>query len=188
MLSYILRFFKLLDISMIALSAFVWVLCCVRIFWRGLLICFSNAESLICARSHGYVLMCLQSLENQSLDGFSLFFFSLSSNISLSLSVLGIYRVSWHFCAIYTQQGTEGLRRFMLMLEIYFVIMSIHLHVFQSLWFIYLSVSSRMVAWGKQHCCVGRIQHIFLRFRIVQAVLLLQLFLATASKGKRIFS
>lgn len=59
MLSYILRFFKLLDISMIALSAFVWVLCCVRIFWRGLLICFSNAESLICARSHGYVLMCL---------------------------------------------------------------------------------------------------------------------------------
>ncbi|XP_063248985.1 adhesion G-protein coupled receptor G2 isoform X2 [Prinia subflava] len=39
-----------------------------------------------------------------------------------------------------------------------------------------------MVAWGKQHCCVGRIQDIFLRFRIVQAVLLLQLFLATASK------
>ncbi|XP_041255928.1 adhesion G-protein coupled receptor G2 isoform X1 [Onychostruthus taczanowskii] len=44
-----------------------------------------------------------------------------------------------------------------------------------------------MVAWGKQHCCVGRIQDIFLRFRIVQAVLLLQLFLATASKDEEDF-
>nr|XP_054483721.1 adhesion G-protein coupled receptor G2 [Agelaius phoeniceus] len=44
-----------------------------------------------------------------------------------------------------------------------------------------------MVAWGKQHCCVGRIQDIFLRFRIVQAVLLLQLFLATASKDQEDF-
>ncbi|KAM3677714.1 adhesion G-protein coupled receptor G2 isoform 2-T2 [Ammospiza maritima maritima] len=44
-----------------------------------------------------------------------------------------------------------------------------------------------MVAWEKQHCCVGRIQDIFLRFRIVQAVLLLQLFLATASKDQEDF-
>ncbi|XP_015499711.1 adhesion G-protein coupled receptor G2 isoform X3 [Parus major] len=44
-----------------------------------------------------------------------------------------------------------------------------------------------MVAWGKQHCCVGRIQDVFLRFRIVQAVLLLQLFLATASKDQEDF-
>ncbi|XP_010392771.2 adhesion G-protein coupled receptor G2 isoform X1 [Corvus cornix cornix] len=44
-----------------------------------------------------------------------------------------------------------------------------------------------MVVWGKQHCCVGRIQDIFLRFRIVQAVLLLQLFLATASKDQEDF-
>ncbi|XP_030802523.1 adhesion G-protein coupled receptor G2 isoform X2 [Camarhynchus parvulus] len=44
-----------------------------------------------------------------------------------------------------------------------------------------------MVAWGKQHCCVGRIQDIFLRFKIVQAVLLLQLFLATASKDQEDF-
>ncbi|XP_009876340.1 PREDICTED: G-protein coupled receptor 64 [Apaloderma vittatum] len=36
-----------------------------------------------------------------------------------------------------------------------------------------------MVAWGKQHCCVGRLQEIFLRLRIVLAVLLLHLFLAT---------
>ncbi|KAI1241573.1 hypothetical protein IHE44_0005050 [Lamprotornis superbus] len=45
-----------------------------------------------------------------------------------------------------------------------------------------VSHERRMVAWGKQQCCVGRVQDIFLRFRIVQAVLLLQLFLATASK------
>lgn len=44
-----------------------------------------------------------------------------------------------------------------------------------------------MVAWGKQQCCVGRVQDIFLRFRIVQAVLLLQLFLATASKDQEDF-
>ncbi|KAM4906043.1 adhesion G-protein coupled receptor G2 [Sylvia borin] len=44
-----------------------------------------------------------------------------------------------------------------------------------------------MVAWGKQHCCIGRIQDIFLRFGIVQAVLLLQLFLATASKDQEDF-
>ncbi|XP_039911361.1 adhesion G-protein coupled receptor G2 isoform X2 [Hirundo rustica] len=44
-----------------------------------------------------------------------------------------------------------------------------------------------MVAWGKQHCCVGRIQDIFLRFRIIQAVLLFQLFLATASKDQEDF-
>ncbi|CAN8196759.1 unnamed protein product [Coccothraustes coccothraustes] len=44
-----------------------------------------------------------------------------------------------------------------------------------------------MFAGGKQHCCVGRIQDIFLRFRIVQAVLLLQLFLATASKDQEDF-
>ncbi|XP_036239478.1 adhesion G-protein coupled receptor G2 [Molothrus ater] len=44
-----------------------------------------------------------------------------------------------------------------------------------------------MVAWGKQHCCVGRIRDIFLRSRIVQAVLLLQLFLATASKDQEDF-
>ncbi|XP_009070885.1 PREDICTED: G-protein coupled receptor 64-like [Acanthisitta chloris] len=44
-----------------------------------------------------------------------------------------------------------------------------------------------MVAWGKQHCCVGRIQDIFLRFRIVQVVLLLQLFLATAGKDQEDF-
>uniref|UniRef100_A0A8B9ML28 Adhesion G-protein coupled receptor G2 n=1 Tax=Accipiter nisus TaxID=211598 RepID=A0A8B9ML28_9AVES len=44
-----------------------------------------------------------------------------------------------------------------------------------------------MVAWGKQHCCVGRIQDIFLRFRIVLAVLLLHLFLATAGKDQEDF-
>ncbi|KAM6290890.1 adhesion G-protein coupled receptor G2 isoform 2-T2 [Porphyrio hochstetteri] len=44
-----------------------------------------------------------------------------------------------------------------------------------------------MVAWGKQHCCVGRIQDIFLRFRIVLAVLLLHLFLATAAKDQEDF-
>ncbi|XP_071411204.1 adhesion G-protein coupled receptor G2 isoform X2 [Pithys albifrons albifrons] len=44
-----------------------------------------------------------------------------------------------------------------------------------------------MFAWGKQQCCVGRIQDIFLRFRIVQAVLLLQLFLATAGKDQEDF-
>nr|XP_009938959.1 PREDICTED: G-protein coupled receptor 64 [Opisthocomus hoazin] len=44
-----------------------------------------------------------------------------------------------------------------------------------------------MVAWGKQHCCVGRIQDIFLRFRIVLAVLLLHLFLATAGKDQEYF-
>ncbi|XP_035744459.1 adhesion G-protein coupled receptor G2 [Egretta garzetta] len=44
-----------------------------------------------------------------------------------------------------------------------------------------------MVAWGKQHCCLGRIQDIFLRFRIVLAVLLLHLFLATASKDQEDF-
>ncbi|XP_017939781.2 adhesion G-protein coupled receptor G2 isoform X1 [Manacus vitellinus] len=44
-----------------------------------------------------------------------------------------------------------------------------------------------MVVWGKQHCCVGRIQDIFLRFRIFQAVLLLQLFLATAGKDQEDF-
>ncbi|XP_051463932.1 adhesion G-protein coupled receptor G2 isoform X1 [Apus apus] len=41
-----------------------------------------------------------------------------------------------------------------------------------------------MVTWGKQHCCLGRIQDIFLRFRIVLAVLLLHLFLATAGKDQ----
>nr|XP_047922770.1 adhesion G-protein coupled receptor G2 isoform X6 [Anser cygnoides] len=44
-----------------------------------------------------------------------------------------------------------------------------------------------MVAWGKQHCCVGRIQHILLRFRIALAVLLLHLFLATAGKDHEDF-
>ncbi|XP_009951452.1 PREDICTED: G-protein coupled receptor 64-like, partial [Leptosomus discolor] len=44
-----------------------------------------------------------------------------------------------------------------------------------------------MVAWGKQHCCVGRIQDIFLRFRIVLAVLLFHLFLATAGKDQEDF-
>ncbi|XP_054021885.1 adhesion G-protein coupled receptor G2 [Dryobates pubescens] len=44
-----------------------------------------------------------------------------------------------------------------------------------------------MVAWGKQHCCVGRIQEVFLRFRIVLAVLLLHLFLATAGKDQEGF-
>ncbi|XP_061855331.1 adhesion G-protein coupled receptor G2 isoform X2 [Colius striatus] len=44
-----------------------------------------------------------------------------------------------------------------------------------------------MVAWGKQHCCVGRIQDIFLKFRIVLAVLLLHLFLATAGKDQEDF-
>ncbi|XP_040438555.1 adhesion G-protein coupled receptor G2 isoform X1 [Falco naumanni] len=44
-----------------------------------------------------------------------------------------------------------------------------------------------MVAWGKQHCCVGRIQDIFLRFRLVLAVLLLHLFLATAGKDQEDF-
>ncbi|KAM6315316.1 adhesion G-protein coupled receptor G2 [Podargus strigoides] len=41
-----------------------------------------------------------------------------------------------------------------------------------------------MDAVGKQHCCVGRIQDIFVRFRIVLAVLLLHLFLATAGKDQ----
>ncbi|XP_064330688.1 adhesion G-protein coupled receptor G2 [Phalacrocorax carbo] len=41
-----------------------------------------------------------------------------------------------------------------------------------------------MVAWGKHHCCVGRIQDIFLRFRIGLAVLLLHVFLATAGKDQ----
>ncbi|KAM6310407.1 adhesion G-protein coupled receptor G2 [Aegotheles albertisi] len=44
-----------------------------------------------------------------------------------------------------------------------------------------------MVARGKQHCCVGRIQDIFLRFRIVLAVLLLYFFLATAGKDQENF-
>ncbi|XP_021264928.1 adhesion G-protein coupled receptor G2 isoform X2 [Numida meleagris] len=44
-----------------------------------------------------------------------------------------------------------------------------------------------MVAWGKQHCCVGRIQSILLRFRIALAVLLLHLFLATAGKDQEDF-
>ncbi|XP_042724173.1 adhesion G-protein coupled receptor G2 isoform X1 [Lagopus leucura] len=44
-----------------------------------------------------------------------------------------------------------------------------------------------MVAWGRQHCCVGRIQHILLRFRIAFPVLLLHLFLATAGKDQEDF-
>ncbi|XP_074016614.1 adhesion G-protein coupled receptor G2 [Numenius arquata] len=44
-----------------------------------------------------------------------------------------------------------------------------------------------MVAWGKQHCYVGRIQDIFSRFGIVLTVLLLHLFLATASKDQEDF-
>ncbi|XP_068774655.1 adhesion G-protein coupled receptor G2 isoform X2 [Struthio camelus] len=44
-----------------------------------------------------------------------------------------------------------------------------------------------MVAWGKQHCCVGRIQDIVLKFRIALAVLLLHLFLATAGKDQENF-
>ncbi|XP_013039427.3 adhesion G-protein coupled receptor G2 isoform X2 [Anser cygnoides] len=48
-------------------------------------------------------------------------------------------------------------------------------------------LAPRMVAWGKQHCCVGRIQHILLRFRIALAVLLLHLFLATAGKDHEDF-
>ncbi|XP_025922959.1 adhesion G-protein coupled receptor G2 isoform X3 [Apteryx rowi] len=44
-----------------------------------------------------------------------------------------------------------------------------------------------MVAWGKQHCCVGRIQDILLKFRIALAVLLLHLFLATAGKDQEDF-
>ncbi|XP_010179313.1 PREDICTED: G-protein coupled receptor 64 [Mesitornis unicolor] len=44
-----------------------------------------------------------------------------------------------------------------------------------------------MVAWGKQHCCVGRIQDIYLRFSVVLAVLLLHLFLAAASKDQEQF-
>ncbi|XP_065597430.1 adhesion G-protein coupled receptor G2 [Cyrtonyx montezumae] len=44
-----------------------------------------------------------------------------------------------------------------------------------------------MVAWEKQHCCVGRIQHVLLRFRIALAVLLLHLFLATAGKDQEDF-
>ncbi|OPJ69636.1 G-protein coupled receptor 64 [Patagioenas fasciata monilis] len=49
------------------------------------------------------------------------------------------------------------------------------------------SPGARMVVWGKQHCCVGRIQDIFLRFRVVLAVLLLHLFLATAGKDQEEF-
>ncbi|KAM9389949.1 adhesion G-protein coupled receptor G2 [Phaethornis superciliosus] len=41
-----------------------------------------------------------------------------------------------------------------------------------------------MVAWGKKQCCVGRIQDILLRFRIVLVVLLLHLFLAAAGKDQ----
>ncbi|XP_030325284.1 adhesion G-protein coupled receptor G2 isoform X2 [Calypte anna] len=41
-----------------------------------------------------------------------------------------------------------------------------------------------MVAREKQQCCVGRIQDIFLRFRIVLVVLLLHLFLAAAGKDQ----
>ncbi|XP_074461571.1 adhesion G-protein coupled receptor G2 isoform X1 [Larus michahellis] len=44
-----------------------------------------------------------------------------------------------------------------------------------------------MVAWGKRYCCVGRIQDIFLRFQIVLTVLLVHLFLATASKDHEDF-
>ncbi|XP_072191938.1 adhesion G-protein coupled receptor G2 isoform X2 [Excalfactoria chinensis] len=44
-----------------------------------------------------------------------------------------------------------------------------------------------MVAWGRQHCCVGRIQRILLRFRIAFPVLLLHLFLATAGKDQEDF-
>ncbi|XP_064355332.1 adhesion G-protein coupled receptor G2 isoform X2 [Dromaius novaehollandiae] len=44
-----------------------------------------------------------------------------------------------------------------------------------------------MVAWRKQHCCVGRIQDILLKFRIALAVLLLHLFLATAGKDQEDF-
>ncbi|XP_053906838.1 adhesion G-protein coupled receptor G2 isoform X2 [Cuculus canorus] len=44
-----------------------------------------------------------------------------------------------------------------------------------------------MVAWGKQQCCVGRIQDVFLRFRTVLAVLLFHLFLATAVKDQEGF-
>ncbi|XP_069730465.1 adhesion G-protein coupled receptor G2 isoform X3 [Phaenicophaeus curvirostris] len=44
-----------------------------------------------------------------------------------------------------------------------------------------------MVARGKQQCCVGRIQDVFLRFRTVLAVLLFHLFLATAVKDQEDF-
>ncbi|XP_010015502.1 PREDICTED: G-protein coupled receptor 64 [Nestor notabilis] len=44
-----------------------------------------------------------------------------------------------------------------------------------------------MAAWEKEHCCIRRIQDIFLRFRIVLAILLLHLFLATAGKDQEDF-
>uniref|UniRef100_A0A8C6IXJ7 Adhesion G-protein coupled receptor G2 n=1 Tax=Melopsittacus undulatus TaxID=13146 RepID=A0A8C6IXJ7_MELUD len=44
-----------------------------------------------------------------------------------------------------------------------------------------------MAAWGKEHCCIRSIQDIFLRFRIVLAILLLHLFLATAGKDQEDF-
>ncbi|XP_014815833.1 PREDICTED: adhesion G-protein coupled receptor G2 isoform X2 [Calidris pugnax] len=44
-----------------------------------------------------------------------------------------------------------------------------------------------MVARGKQHCYVGRIQDVFVRFGIILTVLLLHLFLATASKDQEDF-
>lgn len=62
-LTYLLRLIKLLDnLSMLALSAFGWVflwLLCANIFWRGLFVCFSNVESLTCARNHGHALIYL---------------------------------------------------------------------------------------------------------------------------------
>uniref|UniRef100_A0A8V0XHQ6 Adhesion G-protein coupled receptor G2 n=1 Tax=Gallus gallus TaxID=9031 RepID=A0A8V0XHQ6_CHICK len=44
-----------------------------------------------------------------------------------------------------------------------------------------------MVAWERQHCCVGRIQQILLRFRIAFPVLLFHLFLAAADRGQEDF-
>ncbi|XP_030333196.1 adhesion G-protein coupled receptor G2 isoform X2 [Strigops habroptila] len=44
-----------------------------------------------------------------------------------------------------------------------------------------------MAAWEKEHCCIRRIQDIFLRFKIVLAILLLHFFLATAGKDQEDF-
>lgn len=152
-------------------------------------VCFSNVERLICARTHGHALMYLWVSGELKLEwGFFCFvFFTFSRQLFLSWWLGNIQSICAFLYDIYpiVKQGWKDLHSWVgnvichnICTPALFLVTVVYLFIFYS----------RMVAWGKQHCCCGRIQDIFLRFRIVLAVLLLHLFLATAGTGKTVFS